>query len=385
MTTVTINLQALKRNIEQINLWMDRANASWTLVTKVLCGQTETLKALQMLGVRSMGDSRLENLAAIERLSDDVETWYLRLPHKTAIPEIITSSDVSLNSEIETIEALDEEARRQGRRHKIIIMIELGDLREGILPSHLVSFYESISKLENIELLGIGANLGCLSGTVPNIDQMTQLILYRELLELKFKIPLPMISAGSTIMLPLMLQDGVPPEINHYRIGEAVFLGTDLINNTTLPGLRDDAVTLSAEIVEVKEKSLTPVVETATSIRPFEEFASGIDTPGQRGYRVLVAVGHLDTDVHGLTPVNSQYRISGAASDLTIVNVGEENPGLQVGDTLDFRMNYSALLRSMSSKYVDKRVTPELDSFDTHTPGERTAKVPHAIQDNGGD
>ena len=158
-------------------------------------------------------------------------------------------------------------------------------------------------------------------------------------------------------------------------------MGTDLLNDSTLPGLSDDAITLEAEIVEIKEKSLTPLAETSTAIRPFETFDEGEDesAPGQRGYRALVAVGQLDTDVSGLRPVNSNYRISGASSDLTVVNVGEQTAGLQVGGSICFKVNYSALLRIMSSKYVDKVVTPDLSAFiDARMPNGAT-RVPPAI------
>ena len=383
MNRVTINLHGLQHNIEQINGWMDRHGASWTLVTKVLCGHGDSLKALQAMGVRSVGDSRLENLSAIERIIPGFESWYLRLPHASAIEQIVAATDVSLNSEIETIRALNEEARRQDKTHRIII--ELGDLREGILPGSLIEFYDSIFRLSNIEVLGIGANLGCMSGTVPHVDQMMQLALYRELLELKFERSLPMVSAGSTITLPLLLDGQVPQDINHFRIGEAVFLGTDLINGGTLPGLSDDAITLAAEIVEIKEKSLTPLAETSTAIRPFEAFDEEEEDgpPGQRGYRALVAVGQLDTDVHGLLPVNTAYRISGASSDITVVNVGEQTAGLQVGGTIQFKVNYSALLRIMSSKYVEKRVSPDLDTFFRSRMSNGATEVPPAIDQAG--
>ena len=202
MNRVIINLEALGENLRTIGNILEGHGATWTVVTKVLCGHTETLKALQYLGVRSMGDSRLDNLAAIERINPDLETWYLRVPDKSSINRVIGLADVSLNSEIEVIKMLNDEARRQNKMHRVIIMIELGDLREGILPGSLVKFYQDVFELSNIEVLGIGANIGCLAGAVPNIDQFTQLILYRELLELKFGRRLPMISAGSTIVLP---------------------------------------------------------------------------------------------------------------------------------------------------------------------------------------
>lgn len=381
MSKLTINLDALRHNIEQINVWMEAHNATWTLVTKVMCGHRDTMQALKILGVRSIGDSRLENLKAMEKSAADMETWYLRLPHKTAIGEVVEVCDASLNSEIEIIHRLNKAAQAQGRTHRIIIMIEIGDLREGILPGHLVDFYQQVFELENIEVLGIGANLGCLAGAVPNVDQMMQLILYRELLELKFKRRLPMISAGSTVVLPMMLRGEVPADINHFRIGEAVFLGTDLVNGGTLEGLRDDALTLEAEILEIKEKSLNQPAEAAVSIRPFEfNEEEPPEELGQRGYRAVLGIGQLDTDIGGLRPLDSRHRISGASSDLTVLNIGEDAAGLEVGGTVKFRVGYSSLLRIMSTKYVEKVVTPRIGNFDSDNGDHQSTEVPPALE-----
>lgn len=362
MNKVTIDLNILKHNIDVIEQWMTDHGASWTLVTKVLCGHSDTIKGLHKLGVSSMADSRLSNLRSIKKVIPNLESWYLRLPHFSAIKGIISLADVSLNSEIKTIEELNSEAKSQDKVHGIIVMIELGDLREGILPGALIDFYNHIFGFPNINVLGIGSNLGCLAGSVPNEDQLMQLILYRELLELKFNHKLPMISSGTSSILPLLLEEKVPRAINHFRIGEAVFLGSDLINGGTLKDLRDDAITLEVEIVEIKEKNLVPLGETGSET-PFESLNIADLSPGQRGYRAIVAVGQLDTEVSGLTPLNPDYKLAGASSDLTVVNVGENPERLKVGGTLKFRVNYAALLRLMSNRYIDQIVTPDLDEF----------------------
>lgn len=364
MTRIIINPEVLRHNIEVIDRWMKQHGAKWTVVTKVLCGHVETLSVLQKLGVRSMGDSRLDNLKAIERVVPDFESWYLRLPHLSAIKEVVSLADVSLNSEIEIIKALNDEAERQGKTHRIIIMIELGDLREGILPGSLISFYRQIFELSNIEVLGIGSNFGCVSGTVPNSDALMQLVLYRELLELKFNQKLPMISAGSSSVLPLLLEGQVSRQMNHFRIGEAVFLGTNLIKGGTLPGLRDDAISLEAEIVEIKEKNLIPLGDTS-QITPFDTDTSDNSekASSRRGYRAIVAIGQLDTNVAGLTPCNPAFRIAGASSDVTVLNIGDDDAGLRIGDTIQFRCNYSALLRLMIGKYTDQVIQPPLAQF----------------------
>jgi predicted amino acid racemase len=362
MNRILINMDAIYENLETIGHWMENHGASWTVVTKVLCGHRETLKALQYMGVHSMGDSRLENLQTIERIHPEFESWYLRVPDLTSVSDVIRLADVSLNSEIDVIEALNEEARKQDRIHGVVIMIELGDLREGILPGSLTDFYKHVFHLSNIEVKGIGANLGCLAGAVPTVDQFMQLVLYRELLELKFEHSLRLISAGSSAVLPLILDKQLPRAINHFRIGEAIFLGTDLISGGILPGLRGDAIVLEAEIAEIKKKGLVPLAET-TSMTPFISEVNEELTPGQRGYRALISIGNLDTEISGLTPVHSQYSIAGSSSDITVVNIGEDQDGLKVGDTIQFRPNYAAFVRLMNGKYIEKVVQPSFENF----------------------
>jgi len=362
---VVIDLEALRSNLIVVNDWMEQHNATWTVVTKVLCGHEETIRALRYLGVKSIGDSRLENLHDIDRFAPELETWYLRVPDLSSCEDVVELTDVSLNSELEVIEELSTYAEKKDKIHRIVIMIELGDLREGILPGSLTDFYQRVFTLSHIEVLGIGANLGCLAGAVPSIDQFMQLILYRELLELKFRRKLAMISAGSSVTLPLLLDGGVPKAVNHFRIGEAIFLGTDLVSGGILPKLRDDVVLLQAEIAEIKEKGLAPTSEVGT-MTPFEstDLAEESITPGQRGYRALVSIGQLDTDISGLTPVNPDYKIAGASSDIAVVNVGDNPKNLEVGGTISVRVNYASMLRLMSSKYVSQEVTPPLSEFE---------------------
>lgn len=380
MNRLTIDLGALHHNIRAVDQWVLNHGASWSLVTKAMCGFSPVLEALAVSGVRSMAESRLSNLEAIKEMTAPVETWYLRLPHYPALEKVVRLADVSLNTEFEIIEALNLEAAKQGKIHRIIIMIELGDLREGVLPGSLVPLYERIFDLPNIEVLGIGSNLGCLSGSLPNIDQFSQLAMFRELLQLKFKRPLPLISGGTSAVIP-MLRDGVlPKSINHFRVGESVFLGTDLIQGDWLEGLRHDAITLEVEVVEVKEKSLSPQGET-TDLTPFEEISTTVHLPGSRGYRAVITVGQLDTEVGGLTPLNDEYELVGASSDLAVVNVGENQENLRPGSIIRFRPTYGALVRLMAGKYIDKFITPSLAEFTASVDRSTTVDVPPVLDD----
>lgn len=382
MNKVVINIEGLRHNLAQIDRIVSLQGATWTVVTKALCGHSDTLKALRFMGVKSIADSRLDNLRAVNQAAPGLEKWYLRLPHLSAVEDIVELADLSLNSEIRVIRALSNEALRQNKIHHIIIMVELGDLREGITPGSLTDFYRAVFEMPGIIVQGIGAQIGCLAGAAPNEDQVAQLGLYRELLELKYKKTLEFVSGGSSIFLPKLFEGGQYPSINHYRIGEALFLGTNLITGEKIPALRDDVITLEAEIAEIKEKNLTASTDTVNSA-PFENASNSEQPkPGERGARALVTVGNLDTSVEGLTPVVDEYQVAGGSSDITVVNLGSNPNNLAVGDTVTFKTNYAAFLGLMNDPYIRKEVVPPLDEFKKMFPSQWGVEVPKTIPES---
>ncbi len=358
MNRLLIDLDALRHNYRVVSSWVKQHGGSLTVVTKALCGHADLLRALNDFGVASMGDSRIENLREIRKNAPSAEAWYLRPPHASALHKLLPLCDVSLNSELATIREIDAECRRRRTTHQVVLMMELGDLREGVLPGRLLEITEDILRMSRISLAGLGANLGCLNGAIPMSEELTQLSLYHELLELKYDIRIPYVSAGTSAGLGLLRDGSLPRAINHFRVGEAILLGTDPVTGEPFPGLRSDGVILEAEVVEVKEKRLVPSIETAKT--PFEPIDSEEERePGERGYRAIVTVGHVDTDVSGLTPLHPEYTIAGASSDITVVNLGSDHNGLSLGETLSFRPNYSAFVRLMNNPYTTKALVEE--------------------------
>jgi len=119
---------------------------------------------------------------------------------------------------------------------------------------------------------------------------------------------------------------------------------------------------VEAEVLEIQQKSLVSTVETGVHT-PFAPLAPGDTPPGGRGYRALVGVGQLDTEIAGLTPLQPDYRIVGATSDITVVSIGENPRRLAVGDAIRFRPSYAALVRLMAGKYLARTLDPSLDQF----------------------
>ncbi|MCA9320337.1 MAG: hypothetical protein KDB53_06365, partial [Planctomycetes bacterium] len=205
--------------------------------------------------------------------------------------------------------------------------------------------------------------------------------MYRELLELKFKRKVPLISAGTSIALPLLRDGQLPACVNHFRIGESAFIGTDLLNGDSLAGLRDDAFTLEVEVVEVKEKSMAASGET-NGMMPFRSVATDAPEPGERGYRAITTIGQLDTDVSELTPLDPNHRIVGASSDMTVVSLGANDGKISVGESIKFRPSYGALVRLMLDKYVDKVVTPSVERFTKNVTDDREVDLPPVITES---
>ena len=125
-----------------------------TGVTKATLGSVEIADALLRAGVRALGDSRIENIEAMRLAKVPAEMTLIRSPMLSQVERVIMCADVSLNSEIEVIRQLSRAAQKVHRTHGIVLMVELGDLREGIMPDDLIETVRETLSLPNIVLEG---------------------------------------------------------------------------------------------------------------------------------------------------------------------------------------------------------------------------------------
>ena len=324
-------------------------------MTKILSGNRLFLSELLNMGIKQVADSRVSNLKTIKKLHPDIETIYIKPPAKRSIPGVVTYADISMNTEVETIRLLSEEARRQKKKHKIIIMIELGELREGVLGEELMEFYSNVFKLEHIEVVGIGTNLTCLYGVLPNHDKLIQLSLYEQLIEARFNKQIPYVSGGSSVTIPLIFQKLLPSGINHFRVGESLFLGTDVYHDSTLEHMNPDVFRLYSEIIELSEKPMVPMGEMGTNVEG-NEFDFKEKEIGKKTYRAILDLGLLDVDKQHIRPLDEDINYLGGSSDMMVIDLGENEKAYKVGDLVEFKMDYMGTLRAINSKYIDKRI-----------------------------
>ncbi|MCB0805520.1 MAG: alanine/ornithine racemase family PLP-dependent enzyme [Bacteroidales bacterium] len=355
MAYIQLNKEKLNHNFNFLNKLFESNNISWGAVSKLLCGNKEYIKTLLELGIREVHDSRISNLRVIKQVDSGVQTVYIKPPPKRSIKTLVKYADVSLNTEYDTIRMISEEARRQKKVHKLIIMIEMGDLREGVMGEHLMDFYSSIFKLPNIEIIGIGTNLNCMNGIMPTHDKMVQLSLYKQLIEAKFNKKISWISGGSSVTIPMIFKKLVPRGVNHFRIGETLFFGNNLITGKAIKGMKQDVFRFFAEIIELSEKPKVPYGEIGTNVAGESPEINEQDY-GKTSYRAILDIGLLDIDTKNITPIRKNYEFQGASSDMIIVDIGRNSGKLKIGDLIEFKLDYMGALRILNSDYIEKRI-----------------------------
>ncbi|PRY87661.1 alanine racemase [Mongoliibacter ruber] len=356
MAYFTLNRTKLRENFHYLKGMFDESEISWGVVSKILCGNRKFIGELIDLGVNEIHDSRISNLAKVKEINPDIQTVYIKPVSKRNIDKMVKYTDVSLNSELTTIKWISDEAVKQGKTHKIIIMVETGDLREGVMGDHLVDFYAKIFDLPNIDVIGLGTNLNCLNGVMPSSDKLIQLSLYKQIIELKFNKEIPWVSAGTSVTIPLMLHKQLPKGVNHFRVGETLFFGVDLFEEKIIEGMHGDVFTLFAEIIEMQEKPLLPSGTLAANPQG-EVIEIDEELYGRSSFRAILDIGLLDVDPKYLIPEDGEFEILGASSDMLILNLGVNPKKYQVGDVVKFGLKYMGALSILNSSYVDKVVS----------------------------
>lgn len=345
---VEVDLAKFTHNVQTILNICNKKHIEVVAVTKVFCAQKPIVEAILRSEVTQVADSRILNLKKLKDLT--CKKMLLRIPMISEAYEVVKYSDVSLNSEIATIKKLGVAAKDLNKIHDIILMVDLGDLREGVLMEDVDSIVREIVELDNINLIGLGTNVTCYGGVIPDEENLGKLIKLKWYLEKTFNIRLPIISGGNSSSLYMLINDTIPEEITQLRIGESIILGRETSFGLAVPNCYDDVFIIKGEIIEMKSKPTKPTGNI------------GMDAFGQKPHfqdkgirkRAIVAIGRQDIRVEGLIPLDTNISIFGASSDHLILDVTDCKKELTVGDIVDFKIDYGCLLAAMTSPYVEK-------------------------------
>ena len=344
---IEISLSQIRENTQILSDLYLGKGISLMGVTKAVLGEPSIAQAMVQGGVEYIADSRIENILKMKNAGISTPFALLRTPLSQA-ESIVENVDISLNTEIETVKRLSHHAKIQNKTHQVIIMVELGDLREGVLPYDLSQFIRETLSLPNIIIIGIGCNLACYGGIKPDDKNMRELSELVNLLEKEFQIDLKIISGGNSANYEWFKSSQNIGRINNLRVGESILLGCETLGRKAIPGLHRNAFQLVAEVIESKRKASVPLGEICQDA--FGNVPGFLDRGDHQ--RVIIALGRQDVQASNLKS-NNQLRIIGSSSDHIILDGDDHN--LKVGDEVRFSLDYSGLLATMTSPFVMKQ------------------------------
>ncbi len=348
---IEIDREKLQENARVILDACRKRDINVTGVTKVTCAHPAVARALTAAGFTSLADSRLSNLRRLRRVEPELELMLLRLPPPSRAEEVVRWADISLNSESVTLRALNAAAERAGLVHEVVLMVDLGDLREGMWQDELADVCSGFAGWDHLRVAGVGTNLACYGGVRPSVEKMEDLLACRDIVQEMLNSEIRLVSGGNSANWQLLEDDEMPREVNHLRIGEALILGNESVDRKPIQGMNDDVLTLCCEVVEARNKPSVPVGELG------QDAFGNVPEFTDRGWhrRAIVAAGRQDVVPEGLRPEMEGVRILGASSDHMIIDVEDASREVVVGDVLRFTVRgYSCVLAAFTSDYVEK-------------------------------
>ena len=347
-----VDLEKIESNARTLVRRAARRGVSVTAVTKAMLGEPQLARCLLSAGVVALGDSRIENVERMRRAHIVSPVVLIRSPLPSQVDRVVRSNAMSVNSEPDVLTALATAARVCGRVHDVMIMVELGDLRDGVMPADLHEVVRHVLRRPSLRLRGIGANLACRHGIEPSGHNMGELSALVDTIESTFGLEIATVSGGNSANLDWLTTTADVGRIDNLRLGESILLGRDPLRRTPIAGLHTDAITLVAEVIESKRKPTQPWGRSGQNA--FGETVVAAD----RGdiWQTILAVGRQDTDPDDLSAGNgiqNGIEVLGASSDHLILETPTE---MSPGDELRLQPGYSALLRSMTSPFVDTQI-----------------------------
>ncbi|HWJ96919.1 MAG TPA: alanine/ornithine racemase family PLP-dependent enzyme, partial [Acidimicrobiales bacterium] len=335
-----VRLDLIERNTRTLVDRLAPKGIAVHAVTKAALGSPAVARAFIAGGAAGLADSRAANGERLRAARIRSPILSIRSPMVSEADRIVRTFETSANTEHDVITALSAAASAHGWSHGVLLMVELGDLREGILPRDVEVVARHALSLPSIELRGIGSNLACRSGVIPDDANMAELSDLATSLERSLGVALPVVSGGNSANLTWALATGDTGRINHLRLGEALLLGCEPLERRPVDGLSTDAFSLVAEVIESKVKPVQPwgeLAQTAFGERP----RRGV---GGNAIQTIVALGRQDVDAGDLTPPAGAVIVASSSDHLVL----ETDHLLRPGTELAFRPGYAALLRAMT-------------------------------------
>lgn len=346
---LTIDTAVIAHNAALLQQQLQAKGLQMAAVTKVCRGHPDIAQVLLNAGITQLADARVENIERMRQAGIAANIMLIRAPMLSDVARVVRYCNISINTELPVLTALSKAAMQQGCTHQVMLMIELGDLREGVMPDQLDTLVNATLSLPNIDLIGLGTNLTCRYGVVPNEEKMRQLAHHAKAIEQKYGLTLSLVSGGNSANIPWVSSLSEPARVNHLRIGEAIFTGHDTLTQQPIKGALSNAFTLTGEVIEANQKPSMP-----WGVRQKNAFG---ETPEatDRGnvQQAIIALGRQDVDPGGLIPPEGLF-ISGSSSDHLLIE--SQGTALSVGQEITFTLTYAGILSAMTSPFITQKL-----------------------------
>ena len=350
-----IHMDRIKENVNNVHTLCQRSDVALTGVVKGCNAIKEVAEMFIDEQYHSIGSSRISQLKKLKKSGIEYPMMLVRIPMLSELDDVVDYAEISLNSDKETLIKLNEICKIKNKSHKVVLMSDLGDLREGIWEDdefiELAQIVEN--ELEALHLYGIGTNLGCYGSIRPTKDNMTQLADLAEKVEDSIGRTLEIVSGGATTSIPVIVQNEMPKKVNHLRVGEGILLARDLTSPDFcyLEYMHNDTFVLTTQIVEIQTKPSYPVGELY--IDAFGNKPTYVDK-GMRT-RAILGCGRQDFGHHdSLLPIDSAMEVVGSSSDHLIIDITDTTQKFAIGDTISFTLFYQGMLFLSLSDDVHK-------------------------------
>ncbi len=348
-----INLPLLRENMEKIVDNCGKFNISVCGCIKGCSGLPEIGKLFRQCGCVELGSSRIEEIVDCRKAGIPGPYLLLRVPMISELDDVVRWCDTSLHSDITVLDALEAACCRIGKNHRVIMMADLGDLREGFWKrDEMVNACVYVEKnLPHVHLAGVGVNLGCYGSIQPTADKMRSLLTIAHHVEALIGRELEVISGGASSSYTLVHWGSMPEGINHLRIGETALNARDLQVEWGVPnmGLHMNGFILKGEVLEVRTKPSYPVGQIV--IDAFGRRPTYVDRGNRK--RCLVGFGRADVgDMERLRPLDKGIIVLGGSSDHCILDIEDCPRNLKAGDIVDFALAYNNMLYATNRRDI---------------------------------
>ncbi len=352
---IEVDLEAIRNNARVLCGECAKYGISAAGVVKFSDARTAIARSYAAGGCSQIAVSRAKHLPELREALPDMELMLIRAPGRSDLETAARFADLILHSSAEGLRELDAAAAAAGTRPGVLLMLDVGDRREGVETAQQLCELAVLveQELPHLRLRGVGTSLACLNGILPTYENLDGLVKAAEAVEERIGRKLELISGGSSINL-LLLKDGVnrmPARVNHLRLGGSIANPRNIHLNrgVTFPGLDEDTIRIFAEIIELEWKD--SMVKGTSTLNWAGQQVSQIDR-GRR-LRAILALGSQDIgDSRTLRPLEPGVEVIGCSSDHLVVDVTDHEGTLHYGDVLSFGMGYSPMLYAFSGKHV---------------------------------